>query len=215
MNRKRFLVVSLIGVAFVCSIVILSEFKYVFSESGYVFSVAEESSTGNVVTGPVTLPPLTSHEEAITLADGFLKETFGDEFFQNRFTFVKVDERPDLSDTWFIVYDYFSNGYTVEMFIAVNCGRIPEDRPRIHVEFSEIVLQPLEVLISEEEAKRIAFEKGIQQPYTITLFCRMGFNRIYWEIVRENPESLNSGELIGVVIDAETGEVLDTWWKDG
>ena len=96
-SRKRLLVVFLVGAALVCSLVVI------LSESGYVFSVAEESSTGNVVTGPVTLPPLTSHEEAITLADGFLKETFGDEFFQNRFTFVRIDERPDIPSTWFIV----------------------------------------------------------------------------------------------------------------
>ena len=47
----------------------------------------------------------------------------------------------------------------------------------------------------------------------MTLFCRRGFNRIYWKIVRENAENLNLGELVGVVIDAETGEVLDTWRK--
>jgi hypothetical protein len=206
-SRKRLLIVSLVGAALVCSFVVI------LSESGYVFSVAEESSTGNVVTGPATLPPLTSHEEAVNLADGFLKETFGDEFFQNRFTFVRVDERPDLSDTWFIVYDYFSNGYTVEMKVAVNAGRIPEDRPRIDVDFSEIILQPLEVLISEEEAKRIAQEKGLEPPYIMTLFCRRAFNRIYWKIVRDNAENLNLGELVGVVIDAETGEVLDAWRK--
>jgi hypothetical protein len=161
----------------------------------------------------VTLPPLTSHEEAINLADGFLKETFGDEFFQNRFTFVRVDERPDLSDTWFIVYDYFSNGYTVEMKVAINTGRIPEDLTRIDVDFSYVILQPLEILISDEEAKRIAQEYGLEPPYIVTLVCKPEFHRIFWKIVKENAENLDIGELVGVIIDAETGEVSGAWEK--
>ena len=206
-SRKRLLIVSLVGAALVCSLVII------LSESGYVFSVAEESSTGNVVTGPATLPPLTSQEEAINLADGFLRETLGEEFFLTHFIFVKVDERPDLFSTWFVIYEYTSNGYTVEMKVAINTGRIPEDLTRIDVDFSYVILQPLEILISDEEAKRIVQEYGLEPPYIVTLVCKPEFHRIFWKIVRENAENLEIGELVGVIIDAETGEISGAWEK--
>jgi len=198
------LIVSVVGVALVCSVVVI------LSESGYVHSVSEEvSSPENMPKGQVTLPALTSHEEAIDLADSFIKGTLGDEFFQNRFTFIRVDERPDLSDTWFVVYQYLSNGYTVEMKIAVNAGRIPEDRPRIHVELSFVILEPLEILISEEKAMIIAQENGLKPPYIkLTLSCELEFHRICWIVVKEDAEL---GELKGLAIDAENGAVLASW----
>lgn len=206
-STKNLLIASVVGIALVCSIVVI------LSESGYVHSVSKEVSSENIPRGHVNLPPLTSHEEAINLADSYIRETLGDQFFQDRFTFIRVDERPDLSDTWFVVYEYTSNGYTVEMKIAVFAGRIPEDLPRIHVKSSYIILEPLEVLISEDEAKRIAQENGLEPPYVITLFCRAEFHRIYWKVVRQNAEDLNGGALVGVIIDAETGAVLDAWRK--
>lgn len=206
-STRKLLIVSGVAVALVCSIVVI------LSESGYIHSVSKEVSSENVPRGHVTLPPLTSHEEAINLADNFVKETLGDKFFQNRFTFIRVDERPDLSDTWFVVYEYASNGYTIEMKVAVNAGHIPDDRPRIHVESSYVILEPQEILISEDKAVIIAQENGLEPPYVITLFCRAELHRIYWKIVRQNAEALNEGALVGVIIDAETGAVLDAWRK--
>jgi hypothetical protein len=204
-SPRRILMIILMGAALACSFVL------VLSESGYVTSISREAFYEGTPRGHVMLPALTSHEEAIDLANSFLRKTLGDQFFQNRFTFVRIEERPELSVTWFVVYEYLSNDYTVEMKIAVNAGRIPEDRPRIHVEFSYVILEPQEILISEEQAKVIARENGLEPPYNITLFCRAELHRIYWKIVRRNSEDLRVGELVGVIIDAESGTVLDAW----
>jgi hypothetical protein len=195
---------------FSCSIVVI------ISESSKVTSWSRESDGSDMPEGsPWPLPPLESHEEAIALADAFLIETLGEEFFHERFTFVEVKEfsnaneqHPGLSIVWFICYDYFSNGYTVRMDVAVNAGQIPVDRPRIHVLTSHVILEHQEILITEEQANIIAQENGLKSPYKAELFLRLPFHRIQWKVVSPNHER---GEMIGIIIDAETGEVLDLW----
>lgn len=212
MNKKKLVIVSLIIVALACLIVvILSEFRYIFSQSRNVISVSEESSTGYVFTGPATLPPLTSHEEAVNLTDKLLKEMLGYEFFQNHFTLVRVDEEPDSFYDWVVVYNYFSNGYTVEMRITVNWRQISEYYPRIDIRSSRMILYPQEILITEDEAKQITKEYGITPPYTMILSCELEFYRICWRITKKGVEELNRGELAGIIIDAENGIVLYAW----
>jgi len=202
-STKKLLIVSVVGIALVCSVIVI------VSESGNVTSVSEEvSSPENIPKGHKMLPPLTSHEEGISLADEFLIETFGEEFFHDHFAFSRIEERPDLR-VWFVIYQYTSHGYTVDMDVAVNSDRIYDDRPRVDVAFSHIILEPQEILISEEEAQRIAQENGLEPPYMkLTLSCELVFQRICWIIVRENAEP---EELEGVSIDAENGTVLQSW----
>jgi len=204
-STKELLIVSIVGVTLVCSVIVI------VSESGNVTSVSEEASLPeNMPKGHKMLPPLTSHEEAISLADEFLLETFGEEFFHDHFAFVKIEERPDLR-IWFVIYQYTSHGYTVDMDVAVNSDRIYDDRPRVDVPFSHIILEPQEILISEEEAQRIAQEYGLEPPYMkLTLSCELELRRICWIVVRENAKY---GELKGVSIDAANGTVLASWVK--
>jgi hypothetical protein len=199
---------------FSCSIVVI------ISESSRVTSWSRESDGSDMPEGsPWPLPPLESYDEAIALADAFLIETFGEEFFHERFTFVEVKEfsnaneqHPGLSIVWFICYDYYSNGYSVRMDVAVNANQIPVDWPRIDVLFSHVILEPLEILITEEQAKAIAQENGLKPPFTLSLKCNSlpirgkRLYRIYWNIFRENHEK---GDIFGITIDAETGEVLE------
>ncbi|MBU7009684.1 MAG: hypothetical protein HXS46_03275 [Theionarchaea archaeon] len=211
-STKELLIVSVVGIALVFSvIVIVSESGNVTSGSGNVSSVSEEASSEDAPPSQGgLLPPLTSHEEGSSLADEFLVETFGEEFFHDHFAFVKIEERPELR-IWFVIYHYTSHGYTVDMKIAVNSDRIRKDRPRIDVAFSSVILEPQEILISEEEAQRIAQEYGLEPPYSLTLICR--FNRICWRIVNQNTEDLRVGDLMGVMVDAENGKVEGTWVK--
>jgi hypothetical protein len=168
---------------------------------------------------PWPLPPLESYEEAIALADAFLIETLGEEFFNERFTFVEIEEfsnaneqHPLLSIIWFICYDYYSNGYTVRMDVAVNANQIPVDRPRINVLFSHVILEPQEILITEEQAKIIAQENGLKPPFKLMLECgsvfidRQHVNRIYWRLISPNHEK---GDFFGIIIDVETGYIVD------
>ncbi|KYK38242.1 MAG: hypothetical protein AYK18_17595 [Theionarchaea archaeon DG-70] len=202
-STKELLIVSVVGIALVCSVIVI------VSESGNVTSVSEEvSSPENIPEGHKMLPPLTSHEEAISLADEFLVETFGEEFFHDHFAFSRIEERPDLGK-WFVIYEYTSHGYTVDMRVAVNSDHIRKNRPRVDVLFSYIILEPQEILISEEEAKRIAQEYGLEPPYMkLTLSCKFELRRICWIVVRED---VKYEELKGVAIDAENGTVLQSW----
>ena len=191
---------------FSCSIVVI------ISESSKVTSWSREADSSETPEGsPWPLPPLESYEEAIALADAFLIETFGEEFFHERFTFVEIEEfsnaneqHPLLSIVWFVCYDYYSNGYTVRMKVAVDANQIPVDQPRVDVLFSNVILEPLEILITEEQAKIIAQENGLKFPSKAELIMRS--HRIQWKILNENREK---GEIFGIIIDAETGEVLD------
>jgi hypothetical protein len=203
-SRKRLLIVSLVGAALVCSLVVI------LSESGYVFSVSREASSEEFVPkGPETLPPLTSHEEAIFLANEFLKEKLGNEFFCNHFTVIGLDETPHLPYTWVVLYHYTYKEYIIDTTVAVDIGPIPENASRILVNISTIILEPQEILVSEEHVKNIAQEYGLEPPYKeLELFCNLRFHRLCWKIVKEDAEST---ELEGLVIDAENGTVLESW----
>ncbi|MBU7041967.1 MAG: hypothetical protein HXS47_00140 [Theionarchaea archaeon] len=201
---------------FSCSIVMI------ISESSKVTSWSREADSSETPEGsPWPLPPLESYEEAIALADAFLIETLGEEFFHERFTFVEIEEfsnaneqHPLLSIVWFVCYDYYSNGYTVRMKVAVEANQIPVDQPRVDVLFSNVICEPQEILITEEQAKVIAEENGLTPPFKVILECgsalidKQHVDRIYWNIISQ---SHGKGEMIGIIIDAETGKVLDSW----
>jgi hypothetical protein len=66
-------------------------------------------------------------------------------------------------------------------------------------------LNPQEFLISEEQARVIAQENGLDPPYNLILFCELRFHRICWKITREDIENLETEDLAGLLIDAESG----------
>ena len=192
--------------AAICSIVLtVSESERIFSESKEVPS--------EMPSQPEELPPLASHEEAISIAHEFLSEVLGDEFFNSHFTLVKVDERPVLPTTWFVIYQYTSGEHTLDLSVALYCGHIPRDSSRIDVELSQVILQPQGILISEEQAQIIAQSSGLEPPYKITLSCDLSFHRICWVVMKDDSETLDVGDLMGLLIDAENGAVLETWTK--
>ncbi len=203
-STRKLLIASLVGIALVCSIVVI------LSESGYVHSVSREASEF-VPKGPEKLPPLTSHEEAISIANEFLTETLGDAFFQNHFTVMGLDETPHLPYTWVVLYQYNYNGYTIDTTVAVDISSILKNASRIVVNFSTVILEPQEILISEDEAKRIAQENGLEPPYIIILSCEVEFHRICWRVMKEDRENLKIDDLAGLLIDAENGNVLKKW----
>jgi hypothetical protein len=185
-----------------------------------VTSWSREADSSETPEGsPWPLPPLESYEEAIALADAFLIETLGEEFFHERFTFIEIEEfsnaneqHPLLSIVWFVCYDYYSNGYTVRMKVAVDANQIPVDQPRVDILFSNVILEPQEILITEEQAKIIAEENGLKPLFKVILECgsvlidKQHVNRIYWRLISLNHEK---GDFFGIIIDAETGDIED------
>ena len=207
-RSRKFLIVTAACVILLCSVVV------VLSQSNIVHLKQELIPPGEYVpTGPEMDSPLTSHEEAIKLTDEFLKEKLGNEFFETHIKVKGVDEWPYSPSTWIVLYDYTYNGYTVEFMIAVNIWYVPVGTSRIDVDFSCTILEPQKILISEEDAKRIAQEYGLEPPYNFILSCEIEYHRICWRIASRNEESLTQYDLLGVIIDAENGAVLATWTK--
>jgi hypothetical protein len=198
---KKVLILVIVCITVTCCI------WAIFSQSN--MSVSKEVPPEDVPNTPEKLPPITSHEEAIAITDEFLKEKLGNEFFTNHIIFVEVDERPDIRSLWFVKYQYTYNEYTVNISVAIYLRQIPKDTSRIDIDFSHIILKPQEILISEEQAKIIAQENGLEPPYTLTLSCEPRYYRICWKILKEDTD-LELGDLAGFLIDAETGEILET-----
>jgi len=202
---KKLLIVIVVSTVLLCSVVVI------LSQSGIVLLEQKLIPPGEYVPPerPEMLPKLTSHEEAIALTDEFMKETLGEEFFDNYLKVKGVDELPYSPSTWIVLYEYVYDGYTVEFLIVIDIRCVPKGTSRIDADVSNVILEPQEILISEEEAKRIAQEYGLEPPYNVILSCEVGFHRICWRITRKDLEGLTEYDLAGVIIDAESGEILE------
>jgi len=126
-SSRNLLIISVVGAALVCSVVVI------FSQTQWITSVSEEVPSEYAPVVPEKLPPLTSDEEAIALADEFLKSTLGDEFFNDHFRVTGIEKIVERSSLSFVVYDYTYNEYTVKMSVAVDVGVVPKDASRIVV----------------------------------------------------------------------------------
>lgn len=157
-----------------------------------------------------TVPPLSSHQQAIDLADEYLKNKLGYEFFNEHIKLIDINERHDIPNVWIVNYKYIYDEYTTELSVAINSGSISKDKSRVDSEFSRIILQPQKILISEQEAKTIAQKNGLKPSYEVSLSCEIEFHRICWRIVKKDVEI---GDLNGVLIDAENGVILKKWTK--
>ena len=105
---RKFLIGALAAAAILCSIVVaVSESEHIFSESKEVPPETPSPSE--------KLPPLVSHEEAILIANEFLNEMLGDEYFNSHFTFAEIDERSLMPTTWFVIYQFTSGEHTLNV----------------------------------------------------------------------------------------------------
>ncbi|MGD2248950.1 MAG: hypothetical protein PVF58_11140 [Candidatus Methanofastidiosia archaeon] len=205
---KKVLILVILCTAITCS------FWAIFSQSNMSVSKAVPPEDVPIMPNiPEKLPRLTSDEEAIALADEFLKEQLGLEFFTAHFKVIGVDKIDERYSWWNVEYEYRYNEYTVDLSVSINVGRIPLDSSRIDVEYSDVILEPQKILISEEQARIIAQENGLEPPYKIILCCKLHGYRICWQITRKDAD-LKCEDLAGFLIDAETGEVLDTIFED-
>ncbi|MBU7027103.1 MAG: hypothetical protein HXS48_09175 [Theionarchaea archaeon] len=206
-SSRNLLIISVVGAALVCSVVVI------FSQTQWITSVSEEVPSEYTPIVPEKLPPLTSQEEAIALADEFLRNTLGDEFFNDHFRVTGIEKIVERSSLSFVVYEYTYNEYTVKMSVAVDVGVVPKDASRIVVYLSTVILEPQGILISEEQAKIIAKEYGLEPPYMMILSCEVEFKRICWRIGKADEENIKFGDLAGLLVDAENGTVIDSWIK--
>jgi 2C-methyl-D-erythritol 2,4-cyclodiphosphate synthase len=207
-SSKKLFIVIIVGAVLLCSGVII------FSQPDIVHLEQKLIPPGEYVpTGPELLPQITSHEEAIAITDAFLRENLGTEFFETHLKVKGIDEMPYIPSTWIVLYEYTYNEYTVEFMIVIDIRRVPPGTSRIDENVSNSILEPQEILISEEEAKRIAQEYGLEPPYNVILSCEVEYHRICWRIVRKDLENLTEYDLAGMIIDAGSGTILDASTK--
>ena len=145
-------------------------------------------------------------EEVVEKVITELKSKFGESFFKEHFVLKDIIEKSSIPDVMFINFEYTSNGYKVNMSVAVNTWWRSERAYQIIHEFSNIIHSPQEIRVTREKAENIAAEEKLPQPYTSRLEVRDG--RIVWVMTSQNFEKYPIGDLVRLVIDAETGEVL-------
>lgn len=84
----------------------------------------------------------------------------------------------------------------------------------IKIAFSPDVLIPMVVSISNHLFfSRDLFFKRDPLSNLIPQSCNFSFHRICWIVVKEDRETLDVEDLAGLLIDAESGIVLEKWIK--
>jgi hypothetical protein len=201
---KKVLILVIVCTALTCSV------WAIFSQSN-ISTVTEVIPPGEYTPpeNPEKLPPLESDEEAIAITDEFLKNQLGLEFFNSHLKIKGVDRILEGSYWWEVEYEYTYGEYAVDFLISIYAGPILKDESRIYADSSIITLEPQKILISEEQAKIIAQEHGLEPPYKdLDLYCVIEFKRICWRVVKKD---VKCGELKGFLIDAESGEIIHSW----
>ena len=141
-----------------------------------------------------------THIEAIKLANDYLNETLGSSFVSKHFECLDIRAIP-FPDIWEVTYKYRSNGYELDMSVAVDPDM------RINKSLSRIIDTPQEIKLSSEDAEAIAAEKGLESPKAGELLLKRRTNRITW-VVRTQKEQLEPMEINSYYIDAENGNIL-------
>ena len=143
-----------------------------------------------------------THFEAIKLANNYLNKTLGSSFTSKHFKCVGIEENVFIPPTWFVMYEYGSNGYEMNMSIPVVLAMPVE--MGIPQGYMNILNTPQEIKLSAEDAEAIASEKGLELPMAGELLIKERTHRIVW-IVRTQKTPTDDMETTAYYIDAENG----------
>ena len=144
-----------------------------------------------------------THFEAIKLANNYLNETLGSSFVSEHFECLGIEESSVISHIWWVIYKYRSNGYEMNMSIAISKLVTPMGV----IEGSGMINTPQEIKLSAEDAEAIASDKGLESPRAGELWVTARTNRIAW-IVTTQKKALKDMETKSYYIDAENGDIL-------
>ena len=155
---------------------------------------------------PVKYKPVTSHNEAIELANDYLNTTLGSDFVKSHFEVLGIDERPDMPSVWLVLYKYKSSGYEIDLSLAVDVG-VSLEKPSRIIKESDMIGSPQEIKLSQSDAETIASEEGLAPPYSTSLSLYWKEKRIAWGVTQNSVKTLDRTERY--MIDAENGEILE------
>ncbi len=171
-----------------------------------VASVSKVSPAGVEPAPMVAASPLPSRDEAVIIADEFLRKQLGPTFMASHLKIKGVEEQEFSPSLWFILYEYTDRGYTADLTMAIDHTDSPSDPSRVVWDVSRMLASPQEVLLSEEDAERIASEAGLAGPHLADLRFHWEDRRLVWMVW--NPEIRGPEEVAGYVVDAESGEIV-------
>ena len=153
--------------------------------------------------------------QAVDISNSYLKKILGQKFLDDHFRILGIDKRPDIPQIWDVIYEFNSNGKTIELNVAINkeIGEIDED-------FSRMIKGVQEIFLMEVDAKRIATEKNLADIYSCELDLDFSSKRIVWRIwgwgyeedISHCESCRKAKDLLkkGFLIDAESGRILKT-----
>ena len=156
----------------------------------------------------MTMRPKT-HIEAIKMVNNYMNETLGSSFVSKHFEVLGIEENAFIPSTWFVIYNYRSNGHEMNMSIAVDLA-MPVDMG-ISKGLSGMINSLQEIKLSPEDAEEIASDKGLESPRAGELWLEERTHRIAW-VVRTQKEPLEFMEVITYSIDAENGDIFGSGW---
>jgi parallel beta-helix repeat protein len=151
----------------------------------------------------MTMRPKT-HIEAIKMVNNYMNETLGSSFVSKHFEVLGIEENAFIPSTWFVIYNYRSNGHEMNMSIAVDLA-MPVDMG-MSKGLSGTINSQQEIKLSPEDAEAIAAEKGLESPTTEKLVIEEWTNRIAWIVTTQKTPKFM--EPMTYFIDAENGDVL-------
>ncbi len=142
-----------------------------------------------------------THIEAIKLANNYLNETLSSSFVSKHFEGLGIEENAFIPSTWFVIYKYRSNGYEMNMSIAIDLATMEIYKGQVG-----IIDSPQEIKLSLKDAEAIASDKGLESPRAEKLWLEERTHRIAWVVrTQKTPEIM---EPMTYFIDAENGNIL-------
>jgi len=190
--------------------------RWVVAEDLIYLSVSQDNASVSHVSPsgrsaaelPDTTQLLSSHIEAVRVADDYLDSILGTDFVASHFEVHGLDERPDIPSLWFVIYNYSSGGYNIDLSVAVDHSGAPTDPSRVVDDISKMIGAPQEVRVSKQEAEAIVQTSGIVGPYSIMFELDWETRRLVWLVQNNSVQEI--GETRGYIIDAENGGVIQT-----
>jgi hypothetical protein len=173
-----------------------------------VTSASETPPTALVSPTEPAFGSLISHSEALTIADSYIKRLLGSDFVIAHLRVWDVEERKSAPSLWFVIYEYSSHGYQIQLNVTVDRTASPQTPSRIVEDVSRMIASPQEVTISLEEAESRAAGEALAGPYTTDMMFHWASRRLVWAV--KNPRIRAIGETMGYLVDAETGQIIAT-----
>jgi hypothetical protein len=155
----------------------------------------------------VEIEPTFSSNQIKELASSTIVNAVGMDYFVSRYQLVDV-KYDDIDNTYITKYDYTADtGDTVEMRMIID----GENGNPLPPYWQKILLIPQKVMVSKNDAEKVAFEVGITSNITSRLDLLPqypNFKKLVWIVSQAPSESTLPNDNRTAYIDAENSELI-------